>query len=56
VVVSLEHANQFARWRPGAGVELYAAQAAAAIVDKCYVAGVTQDNGVNFAAYWLGRG
>jgi hypothetical protein len=46
--------NQFARWRPGAGVELYAAQAAAAVLDKCYVAGVLQDNGVNFAAYWLG--
>jgi hypothetical protein len=46
--------NQFARWRPGSGVELYAAQAAAAIVDKCYVPGVLQDNGVNFTAYWLG--
>jgi hypothetical protein len=46
-------ANQFARWRPGAGIELYAAQAGAAIVDKCYVPGVTQDNGVNFTAYWV---
>jgi hypothetical protein len=47
-------ANQFARWRPSAGVELYAAQAASAVVDKCYVEGVLQDNGVNFTAYWLG--
>jgi hypothetical protein len=46
-------ANQFARWRPGAGIELYAAQAASAVVDKCYVPGVTQDNGANFTAYWL---
>jgi hypothetical protein len=32
-------ANQWAKWRPELGLELYAAQAAAAIVDKSYVPG-----------------
>jgi hypothetical protein len=45
-------ANEWATWRPAAGLELYAAQASAAIVDKSYVAGTTQDNGANFTAYW----
>jgi hypothetical protein len=45
-------ANQWAKWRPSSGLELYAAQAAAAIVDKSYVPGTTQDNGANFTAYW----
>jgi hypothetical protein len=47
-------ANQWAKWRPSSGLELYAAQAAAAIVDKSYVPGTTQDNGQNFPAYWRG--
>jgi hypothetical protein len=45
-------ANQWATWRPAGGLELYAVQAAAAVVDKSYVPGLLQDNGVNFTAYW----
>jgi hypothetical protein len=47
-------ANQWAKWRPVAGLELYAGQAASGIIDKAYVPGVTQDNGANFTAYWRG--
>ena len=47
-------ANQFALWRPGSGLELYAIQAGAAILDKSYVEDVFQDNGASYNSYWQG--
>ena len=49
-------ANQFAVFRPSLTDDpvLYSAQAGAAVLDKCYVDDVHQDNGTNFTAYWKG--
>jgi hypothetical protein len=45
----------FAVWEAGAAApSLFGAKAAAAIVDKLFVAGIGQDNGANFVAYWKG--
>lgn len=45
--------NQFAIWHPSA-VGLYSAKSSAAIVDQCFVPGVSQDNGTNYVWYWKG--
>lgn len=47
-------ANQFALWKASNLTELYAGQAGSGIIDKSYVSGVSQDNGVNYLAYWQG--
>ena len=45
--------NQFAIWHPSTGTaNLYSAKATSAIVDQCFVPGVTQDNGTNFTWAW----
>lgn len=45
--------NQWCVWHPSA-VGLYSAKGTAAVVDQCFVPGVSQDNGNNFTWYWKG--
>ena len=47
--------NQFAIWHPSAGnAQLYSAKATSAVVDQCFVPGVTTDNGTPFTWVWRG--
>jgi hypothetical protein len=46
--------NQWAAINFSGTAELFGADAGAARVSKAFVAGITQDNGSNFTAYWKG--
>ena len=47
--------NQFAIWHPTTGNDqLYSAKATSAIVDQCFVPGITVDNGTPFTWTWRG--
>lgn len=47
--------NQFAIWHPtGPTAGIFSAKTTAAIVDQCFVKGVTVDNGTPFTWYWRG--
>jgi hypothetical protein len=46
--------NEFVAWHPAVIPGLYSAKSTAAIVDQCFVPGVTQDNGQNFTWAWRG--
>ena len=46
--------RDWAPWEIGGEPRLYAAIAGATRVDRAFVAGVTQDNGQNYEAYWRG--
>lgn len=51
------NASQFTTWRPtsAGALELYAAQdSTSAIVDKCFVDGIFQDNSVSYLTFWTG--
>lgn len=49
-------ANQFILWRPTltSDMQLYAVKATGTVLDKCYQAGVYQDNGNDFTTSWTG--
>jgi hypothetical protein len=46
--------NQFTVWRPTGAASLFSAKGSAAIIDQCFVPGVTVDNGVPFMWEWAG--
>lgn len=46
--------NQLVTWHPVSSAQLYSAKATAAIVDQCFVPGVTVDNGTPFTWRWRG--
>lgn len=46
--------QQFAIWEPSGVPALYGAKPGAAIVDRCFVTGQTQDNGASFSSFWWG--
>lgn len=46
--------NDLTVWDVASALALYGAPATTSRVDRCLVPGVTQDNGVNFEAYWKG--
>ncbi len=47
--------NQWQVWHPSANNPgLYSAKATAALVDQCFVPGISTDNGSNFTWYWKG--
>lgn len=46
--------NQYAVWHPAAAADLFSAKGTSAIVDQCFVSGVTVDNGTAFTWRWAG--
>lgn len=48
--------NQWSPWHPSPALaaNLYSAKATGAVIDRCFVAGVWQDNGTNVPWYWKG--
>jgi hypothetical protein len=46
--------NELVAWHPAGVAQLHSAKSTAPILDRCFVPGLTQDNGQNFTWVWRG--